>query len=338
MAEIKIGHHSIDVDIRAELERYNWTRPRWSGDKLIAASPFRYDQTPSFFVRLEPYGDYPAGTWSDSGAYDEEWRSGNFVKLLAFLRQETYEETEEYLLGEYGWQYASGDDNVKLFNLSLRVQRNRQPLNQNVLTDYVENYEYLKSRGISERVQRQMGVLYCPQQRAAVIPWRLANKRLANVKFRTVYGKIFWYYKGAQPIRELVYGLEFAQPTTVICEAEVDAMSWMEAGYAAIAVGGASFGEAKRDLILRTPIEELIIATDNDKAGGKLRAEIEAAMRGHVRLRHAYVCGGVSEEKQGGAKDANRALELYGVDSLRKAAEQSDVVSNISVKLRIRGG
>jgi 5S rRNA maturation endonuclease (ribonuclease M5) len=66
-------------------------------------------------------------------------------------------------------------------------------------------------------------------------------------------------------------------------------MSWMEAGYSAVAVGGASFNSWKRDVILRSPIEELIIATDNDKAGGKLRSEIEAMMRGHVRLRHAYV-------------------------------------------------
>jgi DNA primase len=317
--------HLYEIDIRAELEKYSWTKPRWSSDKLICASPFRYDKSPSFFVRLEQYGDYPAGTWSDSGAYDQEWASGNFVKLLSFLRNETYEETEEYLRGEYGWQDESEEGKVKLIPINLRIQRARQSLSSEILERYTEDYSYLKSRGISERVQRQMGVLYNPQQKAAVIPWRLAKNNLASVKFRTVYGKTFWYHKGGRPIRELVYGIDQAQATTVICEAEIDAMSWMEAGYAAVAVGGASFNKWKRDLILRSPIEELIIATDNDKAGGKLRNEIETAMRGHVRVRQAHV--------RADCKDANEALGKYGVDSLRESVEKSEGVRLLNFKV-----
>jgi DNA primase len=322
---IKIRSHSIDVDVRAELEQYNWTRPKWSSDKLIAASPFRYDQTPSFFVNFT--GEY-AGCWGDSGAYDADWESGNFPKLLSFLRNESYEETEEYLLGEYGWQDESEDGNVKLIPINLRIQRARQSLSTDILAKYTEDYTYLMNRGISERVQRQMGVLYDTQQKAAVIPWRLANGVLANVKYRKTYGKTFWYAKDAWPIRQLVFGIDQAQAKTIICEAEIDAMSWMEAGYAAVAVGGASFNGWKRDIILRSPIEELLIVTDNDKAGGKLRKEIEVAMKGHVRVRQAYV--------RADCKDANEALMKYGVDSLATAAEQSEGVSFMYVNLRNR--
>jgi DNA primase len=322
---IKIRSHSIDVDVRTELEQFNWTRPKWSSDKLIAASPFRYDKSPSFFVNVT--GEY-AGCWGDSGAYDQEWASGNFVKLLSFLRNETYEETEEYLLGEYGRQETR--ETVTIRPISLAIQRNRQPLNADILAKYTEDFTYLKNRGISERVQRQMGVLYDRESKAAVIPWNLTEKKVKNVKFRTVYGKTFWYYKGGQPIRELVYGIEQAQPTTIICEAEIDALSWMEAGHAAVAVGGASFNGWKRDLILRSPIEELIIVTDNDKAGGKLRNEIEKAMKGHVRVRQAYVCGGNASV----AKDANEALVKYGADSLRVAVEKAERCSGLYVNLR----
>jgi DNA primase len=313
----------MDIDIRAELEKYSWSRPRWSSDKLIAASPFRYDKTPSFFVNFT--GEY-TGCWGDSGAYDQEWASGNFVKLLSFLRNETYEETEEYLRGEYGWQDASEDGNVKLIPINLRIQRARQSLSTDILAKYTEDYTYLMKRGISERVQRQMGVLYDRESKAAVIPWRLAKNNLANVKFRTVYGKTFWYYKGGRPIRELVYGIERAGPTTIICEAEIDAMSWMEAGFAAVAVGCASFNNWKRDLLLRSPIEELIIATDNDKAGGKLRNEIEAAMRGHVRLRQSYI--------RADCKDANEALVKYGVEALQAAVCKSERSKGLYVNLR----
>jgi DNA primase len=323
MSSIKVRGQTVEVDIRAELDQFNWVRPKWSSDKLIAASCFRYDKTPSFFVTLT--GEF-AGCWGDSGAYDAEWASGNFVKLLSFLRNETYEETEEYLAGEYGWQDGSEDGNIKLTPINLRIQRNRQPLNADIMTKYTEDYTYLKSRGISEQVQRQMGVLYDREKKAAVIPWRLASGSLANVKYRKTFGKTFFYAKGGWPIRELVYGVECARPTTVICEAEIDALSWKTAGVASIAVGGASFNGWKRDLILRSPIEELIIATDNDKAGGKLRREIEELMRGHVRIRHAYVPEDV--------KDANEALVKYGAESLRDAVEKSEGCRSLYVNIR----
>jgi DNA primase len=313
----------VDIDYRAELEKYSWIKPRWSSDKLICASPFRYDKSPSFFVTLT--GEY-AGCWGDSGAYDQEFASGNFTKLLSFLRNETYEETEEYLRGEYGWQDESEDGNVKLIPINLRIQRARQSLSADILANYIEDYTYLKNRGISEETQRQMGVLYDRESKAAVIPWYSANKVLVNVKFRTVYGKIFWYYKGGRPIRELVYGIDRAEATTVICEAEIDALSWHTAGVSAIAVGGASFNGWKRDLILRSPIETLVIATDNDKAGGKLRKEIETAMKGHVRVRHAYV--------RADCKDANEALVKYGGDALMESVEKSEGVSFMYVNLR----
>jgi DNA primase len=317
---IKIRSHSVDVDVRTELEQFNWTRPKWSADKLIAASPFRYDKSPSFFVNIT--GEY-AGCFGDSGAYDQEWAGGNFTKLLSFLRNETYEETEEYLIDEYGRKEMS--ETVAIRPISLAIQRNRQPLNADILTKYTEDFTYLKNRGISERIQRQMGVLYDRESKAAVIPWRSANKCLENVKFRTVYGKTFWYHKGGRPIRELVYGIDRAHPTTIICEAEIDALSWMGAGYAAVAVGGASFNTWKRDVILRSPIEELIIATDNDKAGGKLRREIEEAMKGPVRVRQAYV--------RADCKDANEALVKYGVNSLRESVEKSEGVHSLNVKV-----
>jgi hypothetical protein len=47
METLRIRGQDVAVDIRTELEQFNWTRPKWSADKLIAASPFRYDKTPS---------------------------------------------------------------------------------------------------------------------------------------------------------------------------------------------------------------------------------------------------------------------------------------------------
>lgn len=325
MATIHIRNQPVEIDVEAELREFNWTRPRWTSDKLLAASPFRYDQTPSFFVRLEPYGDYPAGTWSDSGSYDSEWASGGLVKLLSFLRNETYGETEEYLLNAYGFTQDTTD--IKLIPPRLKIQRARQPLAEAEISGFSTDYTYLESRGINAEIQREAGVLFDTKSRAVVIPWRDPNGRLCSVKYRTVRGKMFWYHRGALPIRELVYGIELAEhETAILCEAEIDALSWRQAGYSAIAIGGASFSEIQADIIKRSPIEELIIAADNDKAGEKLREQVERLMNGYVRVRQAYIAGGF--------KDANEALCKRGVGALQSAFEKSESVGGIKVKIR----
>jgi DNA primase len=330
MAEILLKGRAVDVDVEAELREFDWTRPTWTGDKLLAASPFRYDKSPSFFVRLEPYGEYPAGVWSDQGAYDSEWASGNLVKLLAFLRNESYEEAEDCLAEKYG--VADNGDGIRLKPLRLKVQRVRQPLSETVLQGVEEPSDYLLRRGISAETQAYYGVRDCKS--AVELPWRKANGRLANVKYRSKYGKTFWYVRGGDPIKNLLWGIDILNReivskdvrTAVLAEAEIDAMSWREAGFEAIACGGAEWSRAKRDLILRSPIEQLILATDNDKAGEKLRRAVESSLVGKVAIRHARVDG---------CKDANDVLLSQGAESLRQAVEESALVRQFTY-LRLR--
>jgi DNA primase len=322
---VLIKGREVVVDVEAELREFDWTRPTWNSDKLLAASPFRYDKSPSFFVRLEPYGEYPAGVWSDQGAYDAEWASGNFPKLLAFLRNETYEEAEDYLAEKYGVNLSESE--VRLKPLQLKVQRVRQPLKESVLQGEKRSSDYLIRRGISAETQNYFGVR--DLKSAVELPWRKANGQLANVKYRSKYGKTFWYVKGGDPIKNLLWGFDIVNgrgiKTAVLAEAEIDAMSWREAGFEAIACGGAEWSTAKRDLILRSPIEELLIATDNDKAGEKLRRAVESSLLGRVAIRHARV--GLTG---GGAKDANEVLVNAGAESLRQAVEQSEQVRSIT--------
>ena len=309
---------NYEVDIRAELSQFDWQRATWSDEKLIAASPFRYDKSPSFYVYLRDTPSAAAGSWGDAGYYDADYAKGGFIKLLAFLRQEDEESTAEYLREVYAPRDAGSE--LVLRVPQLKIERSRQSLDEKVIGGLALDGAYLPSRAISADVIRQAGALDAGN--AVAIPWRLPNGRLANVKYRAKKGKTFWYVKGGIPIRELIYGLdavyEARSKRAVICEAEIDALSVRTAGYMACAVGGASFSEQKRDLLLRSPIEELIVLTDNDKAGGKLRSEIEAALKGRMLISHARI--------EGGAKDANEALMRTGVDNLRKAVEQAECV------------
>ncbi|MDQ0154970.1 toprim domain-containing protein [Robertmurraya andreesenii] len=322
MANIKIQGQTVDVDVEQELREFNWTRPRWTSDKLIAASPFRYDNTPSFFVNLD--GDY-AGTWGDSGYYDDEWAKGGLVKLLAFLRNETWEEAEDYLLDAYAPRYDGESITLTLPKLKIG-QPKLIELSPALLAKYSEDYAYLQSRGISEEVQRNANIRYDANSRAVVLPWFDAQNRLRNVKYRTTYGKTFWYHKGATPVRELVYGIELLSTysqaeglSVVLEEAEIDALSWRTVGMPAIAVGGANFTDKQAEIIKRSPITTLLLGGDNDKAGRKFAEQVTAKLRGHVELRRI--------EKPERFKDANEAL-VAGYD-LRNY--QSRPISSINV-------
>lgn len=306
MPEIKVRKQYIDVDIETELRKYEWIRPRWTGTKLQAASPFRYDRKPSFFVNLD--GEY-AGTWADSGAYDDEWSSGNFVKLLAFLRQETYEETEAYLLNEYG--LPPPGETLKIRLPSMKLTESIKLPDESIVTPAFSRY--LEKRGIGAETQRIYGVGYGRYKRFTALPWRLPDGRLANVMYRATRGKVFFYERGGLPRRNLIYGIDVIHRTNAtvaaMCEAPIDALSWYEAtdgSVVGIATGGVTISKEQADIIKRSPIEEIIVAGDNDKAGRKFNAEVVRRLRGHVRLKSI---------DYGKYKDANEAIselsELY---------------------------
>ena len=322
MPIVRVSGYDVNVDVRAELEEFEWTRPKWSYDKLIAASPFRYDRSPSFFVRLEPFGEFPAGTWADSGYYDEEYKSGNFVKLMSFLRNETYEETSDYLLTKY--VELSETSNQRLILPNLAENRGKTVLNRAIID--VLKSSYLESRSISESVQAQALVGRSRYRGFVAIPWYDANGDLANVKYRTTRGKAFFYEKGGRPIRELVYGADLYKRYSgdlILCEAEIDALSWRTAGVAAVAVGGVAFTHWHADILRRLPFDRLIVAGDNDKAGAKFNEQVVRAL-GKDRRIGTLGWRGISE------KDANEVLCKRGEIALRATlADVIDVSNNL---------
>lgn len=301
LASLNIRGQVVDVDIEAELSEYEWTRPRWTSEKLLAASPFRYDKTPSFFVNLT--GEY-AGTWGDSGYYDEEWKSGNFVKLLAFLRQETYEESEEYLIEKYGMPEEA--DRLKVRLPAMKFRETIEYLDESIVTPAISGY--LKSRGIGEETQQVYGVGYGKQKGFTAIPWRTPDGKLANVMYRATRGKVFFYERGGLPRRRLVYGIDVVRRlkarTVALCEAPIDAMSWYEASageVVGIAAGGVIISQEQADLIKRSNVETVILAGDNDKAGKKFNEQSRMKLKSYMRIMYADY-----ENK----KDANELLFL----------------------------
>lgn len=287
----RLHGHTLDIDIRNELEQYDWVNARWTHDKLIAASPFRHDKRPSFFVRLESDGVHQQGVWADSGAVDDEWASGNLAKLLSFLRGETYEEAVEYLVTKYGRHTDVFDTDEPLtIRLPKNVRKSRlKPLDEALLDKYKWRHPYLERRGISEAVQRMMEVGYDRKRKAVSIPWRTPNGCLANIKYRSISSKSFWYEKGGWPIKTLVYGMHIVYERkirkAVLCEAEIDAMTAMTNGWMGIAVGGGCLSDEQAEMIIRSPLEEIILATDNDRAGERLKDEIIQKLSKYISIK-----------------------------------------------------
>lgn len=323
MAQIKIRGQTVNVDIQAELEEFEWVRPKWTSDKLIAASPFRYDRTPSFFVNLS--GEL-AGVWSDSGAYDSDWASGGFPKLLSFLRNETYEETIEYLMSKYSEMSKDYDIRIILPKLSNGTSQKTLPCD----IILIKISPYLLKRGISEVVQYEAKVGKTNHNGFVAIPWYNPSGKLANVKYRANRGKTFFYEKGAQPIRQLVYGADLyvrSYEDLIVCEAEIDALSWRTAGYNAVAVGGVAFTQQQADILRRLPFRRLIVAGDNDKAGARFNAQVIKAMTGRDLA--------VIEWRNSRFKDANDILLGEGIGGLVVAYEQAIDLPTISVSFRV---
>ena len=321
MAIVKIRGQNVNIDIREELENFEFVRAKWSHDKLIAASPFRYDRTPSFYVNLD--GEY-AGVFGDSGAYDDDWRSGGFVKLLSFLRNETTEETTEYLLDKY---VNLEDSEVKRLILpNLLKETVRKNLPRDIIQIAIS--PYLSKRGISSEMQTQAGVGKTRYAGFVGLPWHTPDGRIANVKYRATRGKTFFYEKEATPISTLVYGADLYVKDSadlVVCEAEIDALSWRTAGYNAVAVGGVAFTDKQASIIERLPAKRLLLAGDNDKAGQRFNARIAQRLRSRplalVQLASAD------------CKDTNDVLCKYGMVALREAVTDALDLPQIAVNL-----
>lgn len=320
MPIVKIRNESVNIDIRAEIEAFEWERPKWSAEQLMAVSPFRDETSPSFYVFLD--GDN-AGYWGDRGYYDDNWAKGGLVKLLAFLRNETYEETEDYLLEAYG--FGESPERQRLITPHLKQRQSFTPLDASLIE--VMPSPYLLQRGISAEVQLAAGVGRGKHARFVAIPWYLPDGRLANVKYRATRGKTFFYERGGYPIRQAVYGANLVTDAgeCVICEAEIDALSWQTAGVQAVAIGGTAFNRAQADIIRGLPITRLIVAGDNDKAGERFNAVVTHALTGD-RL-------AVLRWADDGLKDANDVLRKKGTEDLRtliRTAETVEILRRLS--------
>lgn len=282
MAVLIVRNIEIEPDYYSELEPYlqKMEPYRIRDNKLQACSPFRYEKRPSFAVNLEN------GSWIDSGATDDSMRKGHFTQLLAFLREETWFDTEDYLLEKYA-TIVVDVDTLEL-NFTLETETPYRTFSKEELSPFMWRVNYLTSRGITEKIQRAFQIGYDRENKAVMIPWHDHQGNVINMKFRSILHKKFWYHPEGQRIKQHVYGLHFIKKHNIkrvfAVESETDALYLWSHGVPAIAFGGASMSEDQKRLLIRSPIEEFVIATDNDAVGRRFAKTLQEELSTHFDI------------------------------------------------------
>lgn len=286
--------HDLNVDIQEELDNFTFTRSRIRGNKLQSCSPFREEKSPSFAVNLDN------GIWIDSGATTEEYRKGNFISLLAYLRSETYSDIEDYLIEKYGTILADVQTLKLEINLSNDSDKPKQPIfNKKVRELSLNKHDYLLGRGISKEVQKLFQTGYDEKSNSVSLPWHDGKGFVINVKYRSTKEKTFYYEKEGLPIKNFVYGIfqciKKKATRVYVCESEIDALTLWTYGYAAVAIGGSSLSEAQKTILLSAGFEDLVIATDNDLVGRRVRDFLFQEFGGMMNVFEVYFPKGAKD-------------------------------------------
>jgi DNA primase len=282
-------------DIRA-------TEREWIG----ATCPYHDDRHASFAVNA----DHGGFVCQACGA------KGRFVNLVRHVEGHASTwEAETSLLARFGRYVPSVDETIALDFDDVK----EETFVSEIPSNYVDNSNWLRQRrGIEFDTQAMYNVHSSPT--SVVFPWCDEKGRVVTFKHRSISDKSFWYEPSVPSgrLKSLLFGLIQAQNSTiiVICEGEIDALSVAQTGYCAVALGGSNFSERQASLLKNSACDEVVVFTDNDEAGRKVRGIIVDKLVGHKRV------SVINQSMLGPTwKDANDVLIRHGVDGITKLIE-----------------
>lgn len=284
---------TMAVDVREEVAAYldQFKRATDKGTHINSCSPFRDDNHPSFYLYYEDTASAKAGYWGDHAADDEEFVRGTFLKLFAFLRNESEDETFQYLNEKYGTDAPADISRLQLrsnrvfesFGKAVRMSHTAL-FDQYVQTcrqDFSKALAYMQGRHIAEKAFNESGL--GQNGNALAIPWFDGRGNMITVKFRDMDNKKFWYIKGGKDITDELFGLDAIYGKDIvklyIVESEIDAIYLRSLGYDAVALGNKAMTRNRADVLRKVKFEELHIIPDNDEAGMFVAQSIVKFMR-----------------------------------------------------------
>lgn len=213
-----------------------------------------------------------------------------------------------------GWQGKVKSENSIV--METKVYKAPEKKNMQLLTE--AGRKFLTSRGITDEVIAKNKIVSTKDGRSIIFPY-FRDGRMTNFKTRGIDGKFFTQSRDAEP---LVYNYDRCKEhdTIVICEGEMDSLSWEVAGiefHTSVNMGAPNSNDKNIDKKLEClntsydifeKAKRVYIATDEDENGRNLQREL-------VRRFGAEKCLLVDLSPY---KDANEVLINEGVESLQK--------------------
>lgn len=131
---------------------------------------------------------------------------------------------------------------------------------------------YLTQRGLTAETIKRYSLGYDPAKGVIVIPYNVAGTYYIT---RSVAGKSFRKPKSDEAGQEPIYnkGALYSGKSCFICESPIDAISIMQAGGNAVALGGTGSQKLIEAVKEKEPAALLILAYDNDDPGERAASE-----------------------------------------------------------------
>ena len=228
-----------------------------------------------------------------------------------------------YNCHNYGCSFTGIISDTK-YNLEVKPIIYKKPKQPKVIPDKTKVYDYFAKRGISKAIVDTFQIGYTGTE--IVFPYYKSGE-LVNNKYRT--GRKTWRQESDS--EKTLFAMDICinmiadsqDYTLVLCEGEIDAMSFIEAGIPAVSIPqGASDNKLEcisscYDFI--STFNSFVIAVDDDEAGANIKKHLLD------RLHKSKDCFVISWQDYD-VKDANEALQRGGVELLHKAFAEKTFV------------
>lgn len=226
--------------------------------------------------------------------------------------------------GLYNCHKCGWKGKLKPVNTIMDMKEYKMPQKSDLKKLSDKGRRFLNERGITDDVIDNNKIVSSRDDKFIVFPY-LRNGKIVNYKKRGIDGKFFAQSKDAESIIYNYDGVK-GEKTIVICEGELDSLSWEVAGvdcHTSVSMGAPNVGDKNIDKKLECltncydVFEEadiIYIATDEDDNGRNLQKEL-------VRRFGAEKCLLVDLRPY---KDANEVLVNEGVESLKKRLKMAN--------------
>ena len=166
------------------------------------------------------------------------------------------------------------------FNLPTKIQPKSHYIDKKILDNYRFTHPYMFERKLTLDVIRKFDIGYDKENDCLTFPNKDEFGNILFIATRSVKTKYFHYPSGVnKPIyglyeiyREIKHGVQINE--VYVCESMLDSLRLWAIGKYAIALNGTG-SSYQYDIIKKSSLRNLILATDNDDAGKRAREKFK---------------------------------------------------------------